>query len=83
MFGDTSNHDDRVVRGSFAKGNAIVFYLSHGRLIASLHSGQDDETENRLKQLIGVRATPRDVRALHEKSLSLRDAFVAPASAVA
>jgi hypothetical protein len=40
-------------------------------------------SRNRLKQLIVDRATPRDARALHDKSLSLSDTFVAPASAVA
>jgi NADPH-dependent 2,4-dienoyl-CoA reductase/sulfur reductase-like enzyme len=81
VFGDTSHHDDRVARGSFADGNAIVFYLAAGHLVASLHSGQDDETENQLKQLIGDRATPRDMRALADDSLSLNDAFVAPTKA--
>jgi NADPH-dependent 2,4-dienoyl-CoA reductase/sulfur reductase-like enzyme len=77
VFGDTSHHDDRVTRGSFADGNAIVFYFSDGRLVASLHSGQDEETENQLKQLIGARAMPHDVDVLaDDQLLSLSEAFV-------
>jgi NADPH-dependent 2,4-dienoyl-CoA reductase/sulfur reductase-like enzyme len=81
MFGDTSHHDDRIARGSFADGNAIVFYFADGRLVASLHSGQDDETETQLKQLIGNRATPRGMRALADESLSVSDAFLASTTA--
>jgi NADPH-dependent 2,4-dienoyl-CoA reductase/sulfur reductase-like enzyme len=82
VFGDTSHHDERVARGSFADGNAIVFYFSDGRLVASLHSGQDEETENQLKQLIGARATPHDVQALaDDEPLSLSEAFVAATDA--
>jgi NADPH-dependent 2,4-dienoyl-CoA reductase/sulfur reductase-like enzyme len=81
MFGDTSHHDDRVARGSFADGKAIVFYLAQGRLVAALHSGQDEETESQLKQLIGDRATPRDVPGLADESLSIGEAFVAATTA--
>jgi NADPH-dependent 2,4-dienoyl-CoA reductase/sulfur reductase-like enzyme len=78
VFGDTSHHDDRVARGSFADGNAIVFYFADGRLVASLHTGQDDETENQLLELVGNRATPCDLLALADASLRLEDAFVTP-----
>ena len=77
VFGDTSRHDDRITRGSFVDGNAIVFYFADGRLVASLHTGQDDETESRLKELIGARARPRDLHALaDDEPLSLSEAFV-------
>jgi NADPH-dependent 2,4-dienoyl-CoA reductase/sulfur reductase-like enzyme len=56
VFGDVSHHDDRVVRGSFADSDAIVFYLERGRLVGTLHTGQDEETEQELKQLIRTRA---------------------------
>jgi hypothetical protein len=75
MFGDTSHHDDRVARGSFDDGNAIVFYFADGRLVASLQAGQDDETENQLMELICHRATPRDMLALADGSVSLGEAF--------
>ena len=75
MFGDISHHDDRVVRGTFGDGNAIVFYLADGRLVASLHSGLDDETENQLMELVGDRATPSDILALADESVALGEAF--------
>jgi 3-phenylpropionate/trans-cinnamate dioxygenase ferredoxin reductase subunit len=81
VFGDTSHHDDRVARGSFADGNAIVFYFADGRLVASLHTGQDDETENQLLELVGNRATPCDLLALADASVRLEDAFVTPVDA--
>jgi NADPH-dependent 2,4-dienoyl-CoA reductase/sulfur reductase-like enzyme len=56
VFGDLAGHDDRIVRGSFADGDAIVFYLERGRLVGTLHTGQDDETEETLKQMIRTRA---------------------------
>jgi 3-phenylpropionate/trans-cinnamate dioxygenase ferredoxin reductase subunit len=75
VFGDISHHDDRIARGFFADGNAIVFYFADGRLVASLHSGQDDETEKQLMELVGDRATPRDMLALADESVPLREAF--------
>ena len=77
VFGDTSHHDDRVARGSFDDGNAIVFYFADGRLVASLQAGQDEETENQLMELISHRATPRDMVALADGSVSLGEAFAA------
>lgn len=75
VFGDTAEHDDRLTRGSFVDGNAIAFYLEHERLVGTLHTGQDDETEETLKRLIRSRAKPRDLRALADPSVSLDDAF--------
>ena len=57
VFGDTSRHDDRVLEGSFADGEAIVYYLGGGRLVGTLHTGQSEETEDRLKELIRTGAT--------------------------
>jgi NADPH-dependent 2,4-dienoyl-CoA reductase/sulfur reductase-like enzyme len=56
VFGDVSQHDDRIVRGSFADGDAVVSYLERGRLVGTLHTGQDEETEQELKRLIRSRA---------------------------
>jgi NADPH-dependent 2,4-dienoyl-CoA reductase/sulfur reductase-like enzyme len=81
VFGDISHHDDRVARGSFTDGNAIVFYFADGRLVASLHSGQDDETENQLIELVGDRATPCDMLALADESVPLKEAFATPINA--
>jgi NADPH-dependent 2,4-dienoyl-CoA reductase/sulfur reductase-like enzyme len=55
VFGDVSQHDDRIARGSFEDGDAIVFYLERERLVGTLHTGQTDETEAELKRLIGTR----------------------------
>jgi hypothetical protein len=81
VFGDISHQDDRVARGSFSDGNAIVFYVADGRLVASLHSGQDDETENQLMELVGDRATPSDMVTLADESVPLREAFATPINA--
>jgi len=56
VFGDTSGHDDRVVRGSFADAHAIVYYLERGRVVGTLHTGQDEETEQELRRAISSRA---------------------------
>jgi hypothetical protein len=76
VFGDTTQHEDRVARGTFADGNALVFYFADGRLVGTLQTGQDEETENQLKQLISDRATPRGVGALADESVSLDEAFL-------
>jgi NADPH-dependent 2,4-dienoyl-CoA reductase/sulfur reductase-like enzyme len=77
VFGDPSEHDDRITRGSFAAGNAIVFYLERGRLAATLHTGQDEETEQRLKNLIRLQADPGDLRLLADETVPLEAAFTA------
>jgi NTE family protein len=81
VFGDISHHDDRVARGSFTDGNAIVLYFADRRLVASLHSGQDDETENQLIELVGDRATPSNMLALADESVPLKEAFATPINA--
>jgi NADPH-dependent 2,4-dienoyl-CoA reductase/sulfur reductase-like enzyme len=77
VFGDTSRHDDRLTRGSFVDGNAITFYLDEGRLVGTLHTGQDDEVEQRLKDLIRSRATPIDPASLADESADLDAVFAA------
>jgi len=57
VFGDVSQHDDRVARGSFEDGDAVVFYLETGRLVGTLQTGQSDETEAELKRMIGTRTS--------------------------
>jgi len=52
VFGDVSQHDERIAHGSFADGDAIVFYLERGRLVGTLHTGQSDEREAELKEQI-------------------------------
>jgi len=75
VFGDVSQHDDRIARGSFADGDAIVFYLDRGRLVGTLHTGQDDETEDALKELIRTRAKPRAIELLADEAASIDAAF--------
>jgi NTE family protein len=75
VFGDLALHDDRISRGSFADGNAIVFYLEQGGLVATLHTGQSDETEEALKRLIRARAHPSCVRLLADEAVPLLQIF--------
>lgn len=63
VFGDISQHDDRVARGLFADGDAIVFYFERGRLVGTLHTGQSEETEAELKRLIATRAPAESLAA--------------------
>jgi NADPH-dependent 2,4-dienoyl-CoA reductase/sulfur reductase-like enzyme len=79
VFGDTSHHDDRATRGSFVDGSAITFYLDEERLVGTLHTGQDEETEQQLKDLIRSRARPPDAALLADDSVALGDVFAIPA----
>jgi NADPH-dependent 2,4-dienoyl-CoA reductase/sulfur reductase-like enzyme len=56
VFGDLTSHDDLIVRGSLSDRNLLGFYLEKGRLVATLLTGQTDETEEELKRLIKDRA---------------------------
>ena len=76
VFGDLTRHDDRITRGSFAGGDAIVFYLDHGRLVGTLHTGQDEATEESLKQLISNRAEPRHLTLLANEDVPVDAAFI-------
>jgi NADPH-dependent 2,4-dienoyl-CoA reductase/sulfur reductase-like enzyme len=81
VFGDISHHDDRVARGSFSDGNAIVFYFADGHLVASLQGGQDEETEKQLLELVADHAAPCDMLVLADESAPLREAFDAGVAA--
>ena len=61
VFGDTSRHDDRLTHGSFLEGKAITFYFDGGALVGTLQTGQDEDTEQRLKELISTRATEAEL----------------------
>jgi len=80
VFGDASQHDDRVARGSFAGGDAIVFYLERGRLVATLHTGQSEDTEDALRRLIRAGAAPEELRVLADETVPLEAAFAAQAA---
>lgn len=81
VFGDVSAHDDRIARGSFADGDAIVFYLDQGRLVGTLHTGQDDDTEEALKQLIRAGDPTLDASLLGDKTVPVDEAFRQAAAA--
>jgi NADPH-dependent 2,4-dienoyl-CoA reductase/sulfur reductase-like enzyme len=75
VFGDVDHFDEIVFRGQLEDGHAIGFYLQGERLVATLVVGQDEETENKLKELIGARATVRDLERVGSESASLDEAF--------
>jgi 3-phenylpropionate/trans-cinnamate dioxygenase ferredoxin reductase subunit len=75
VFGDVDVFDDIVFRGALEDGKAISFYLDGDRLTACLLTGQDEETENRLKELLRAHARVRNVAALADESAALDDAF--------
>jgi NADPH-dependent 2,4-dienoyl-CoA reductase/sulfur reductase-like enzyme len=75
VLGDTDVSDEVVFRGALEDGKAIAFYLDGDRLAACLVVGQDDETENRLKELLRAHARVRDVAALTDESVALDEAF--------
>lgn len=55
LFGDVES-DEQVLDGSFADGKAVLLYLVEGAIRGALTMGADDETVERLKQLIRERA---------------------------
>lgn len=76
LFGDVDEFDEVVFRGAI-DGSAIGFYLRGGRLVACLVVDQDEETENRLKELLKARATVRDPERLGSESVGLDELFSA------
>jgi NADPH-dependent 2,4-dienoyl-CoA reductase/sulfur reductase-like enzyme len=75
VFGDVDHFDEIVFRGQLESGKAIGFYLHGPRLVATLVLGQEEETENKLKELIAARATVRDLERVGSESASLDEAF--------
>jgi NADPH-dependent 2,4-dienoyl-CoA reductase/sulfur reductase-like enzyme len=62
VFGDITSFDEVAVRGSFADGAAVAYYVDDGRFVGALLTGQDDETQERLKDAIGARGpVPADL----------------------
>jgi NADPH-dependent 2,4-dienoyl-CoA reductase/sulfur reductase-like enzyme len=58
VFGDTSHADEPTLEGSLADEKVLGLYLERGRVAGAVLSGQDEETEARLKQLIRDGARP-------------------------
>jgi NTE family protein len=69
IFGDVDPADDFFVRGSLRERDLIGFYLQKGTLVATLVAGQDEGTEERLKELIAAKAAPVDPERLAEAPL--------------
>jgi NADPH-dependent 2,4-dienoyl-CoA reductase/sulfur reductase-like enzyme len=59
VFGDTSGADRNTVDGSLADGAFLALYFEEGRLTGAVLTGQDEKTEERLKQQIRQHA-PED-----------------------
>jgi NADPH-dependent 2,4-dienoyl-CoA reductase/sulfur reductase-like enzyme len=55
-FGDVE-HDELHLDGSFEEGKAVLLYLVEGRIRGALTMGAEDETVERLKELIRERAS--------------------------
>jgi NAD(P)H-nitrite reductase large subunit len=75
VFGDIEQADDLVIRGSLLDRDLIGFYLQEGALVATVVVGQEDETEEKLKELIRAKAVPSDEETLADASVSVPDAF--------
>jgi NADPH-dependent 2,4-dienoyl-CoA reductase/sulfur reductase-like enzyme len=74
VFGDLDDFDEIVVRGSIDDA-AIGFYLRGDRLVACLVLGQDEKTEDRLKDLLKARATVRQAERLADETATLDELF--------
>ncbi|MET0938324.1 MAG: NAD(P)/FAD-dependent oxidoreductase [Gaiellaceae bacterium] len=57
FFGDSTGHDDVVQHGDFRDGHAVCLHTTEGRIVASLTMGQDDDVNDRIKELIRDRAS--------------------------
>jgi NTE family protein len=75
VFGDVDDVDDIVFRGTLEEGKAIGFYVRDGQLVATLVVGQDDETQDRLKELIREQARVPEPERLADDQLSLDELF--------
>jgi 3-phenylpropionate/trans-cinnamate dioxygenase ferredoxin reductase component len=58
VFGDTSEFEEFQLHGSLAEGRAVGHYLADGRLVAALSVGQEEGTEQELKDAIAGHLPP-------------------------
>lgn len=75
VFGDLDESDEIVFRGTLEDGKAIGFYLEGGRLVATVVVGQDEETENRLKELLASQPTVESLEKLADEGTPLEELF--------
>jgi 3-phenylpropionate/trans-cinnamate dioxygenase ferredoxin reductase component len=73
LLGDVDDVDGIVYRGSLEGRDAIVFYVLDGRLVGALIVGQDEETENRLKELLARQAPIDDPDRLGDAETPLEE----------
>lgn len=52
LFGDPSGHDDTRLDGDFGEGEAVLRFLKQGATVGAVVAGQDEDTENALKDEI-------------------------------
>jgi NADPH-dependent 2,4-dienoyl-CoA reductase/sulfur reductase-like enzyme len=52
FFGDSTGHDDVVQHGDFRDGKAVCLHTADGRIVAALTMGQEDDANDRIKELI-------------------------------
>ena len=56
LFGDPLGHDDTRLDGDFGEGDAVLRFLKQGATVGAVVAGQDEDTENALKDEIRVGA---------------------------
>jgi NADPH-dependent 2,4-dienoyl-CoA reductase/sulfur reductase-like enzyme len=57
LFGDTSEADRQTYEGSLTEGKALGLYFEGDGLVGAVLTGQDEETEERLKAVIRERGS--------------------------
>lgn len=61
FFGDATGHDDVVQHGGFPAGDAVCLHTAGDRIVAALTMGQDDEVNDRIKELIRRGGSPGEL----------------------
>ncbi len=75
VFGDVDDADEIVFRGSLEERKTIGFYVRDGKLAATTVIGQDDETQDRLKELIRAHARVPEPERLADEDAPLDEIF--------
>ncbi len=77
LFGDTSDYDELIHRGSIRDGRTTGFYVVRGQLCAALTCGADQELEEEVADLIRARAQVKDRGRLSQEEVPLTEVFAA------
>lgn len=75
VFGEISDHDELILRGSIDDGALLGLYVHGRRLIGALAVGQDEAVEERLKAAIRARADVPDTASEADSPASLAEAI--------